>query len=139
MNNTLTLFNKNTSVFLLKCLALSAFLLMLNFFNYFFHFVLPYSIALNFLFTFIFAGLINFLPIEFSSKVKSISMLTYFFVIYVLLYSSNTGNFEAFKLLHIWLGLFFIGKDKSIYQNLGVLAAVLILDFYFIANHAVSW
>lgn len=134
MNSTLVLFDKNAGSFLLKSVVLSLFVLLLNFFNYFFHFVLPYSVELNFLFTFVFAGLINFIPISIPTSVKTIAVLVYFTVIYVVLHSATTTNFEAFKLLHICLGLYFVGKDKAWYQNVGVLVAVLLLDFVFIAN-----
>lgn len=135
MSNTLVLLNKETGSFLFKSIVLSVFILLLNFFNYFFHFILPYSVEFNFLFTFIFAGLVNFIPVTIPNGVKTVAILTYFTVIYIVLLSpADTNGFEAFKLLHICLGLFLVGKDKSWYQNIGVLIAVILLNLLFIPN-----
>jgi hypothetical protein len=136
MNNTFVLLNKNAGSFLLKSVALSVFVLLLNFFNYFFHFVLPYSVEWNFLFTFIFAGLVNFIPVTIPNSVKTVAILAYFTGIYIVLLSVDTNGFEAFKLLHICLGLFLVGKDKSWYQNIGVLIAVILLNLLFIPNQS---
>lgn len=137
MNTTLPLSDKSSRSFIVKRAALTVLHLLLNFFNYFFHFVLPYSVEWNFIFTFAFAGLINFTPIKLTTNIKLLAVGIYFVIVYIILFASGS-DFHAFKLFHICLGLFLVGKDKSIYQNIGVTTAVILLNFLFIADKVAS-